>query len=31
MIDDPEIDRISDMEYERDLAPQDDEDRVCAG
>lgn len=29
MIDDPEIDRISDMEYERDLARQESEQ--CAG
>ncbi len=29
MIDDPEIDRISDMEYERDLARQEDEE--CVG
>lgn len=29
MIDDPEMDRISDMEYERDLARQEGEE--CAG
>lgn len=29
MTDDPEIDRISDMKYERDLARQENEE--CAG
>lgn len=29
MIDDPELDRISDLEYERDLAEQESEQ--CAG
>lgn len=29
MTDDPDIDRISDMEYERDLARQESEE--CAG